>query len=165
MPTFEIKRTFRAGCHEVFDCWTKAEHLECWWGPEGFRMFISNLQAKPGGMFHYNLITEDEIYRMWGRFIFSEVQKPERITFINSFSDAAGNVVRAPFSETWPLEISNQLTFSEENGETQLTLRVTPVNASEGDEKTFAENFESLKNGFSGTFDRLEKYLARAARE
>lgn len=165
MPTFEIKRTFRAGCQEVFDCWTKAEHLECWWGPEGFKMFISNLQARPGGLFHYNLITEDEMYRMWGRFIFSEVQEPERITFINSFSDTAGNVVRAPFSDTWPLEIENEIIISEVSGGAQLTLRGTPVHASVADQKTFEESFESLENGFTGTFDRLEEYLAQIGRK
>lgn len=161
MATFEITRTFQASSRQVFDAWTKASHLKNWWVPEGFRMFISQLQAAPGGLFHYNLVTDDEIYHMWGRFIFSEVRYCERITFTNSFSDAAGNIVRAPFSDTWPLEIGNELLFTEENGETRLTLRATPVNATRAEEKTFDENFESLENGFTGTFDRLEKYLRR----
>lgn len=165
MPTFEIRRTFRASCREVFDCWTKAEHLQCWWVPEGFRMHIFKLEAKPGSLFHYNMKTEDNIYQMWGRFVFSDVEEPERIIFVNSFSDPLGNVARAPFSDTWPLELRNELIFSEVDGNTQLILKVTPVNAPQTDKITFEENFESLKNGFTGTFERLEEYLAQTDRE
>lgn len=161
MSTFEITRTYQATKRQLFEAWTKAEHLKSWWVPRGFNIYISKLEAQEGGMFHYHLITEDEIYQMWGRFIFSEIIEPERISFINSFSDNYGNIARAPFSETWPLEINNELIFTEENGETRLTLRVTPVNAPESDLKTFEENFESLTHGFTGTFDRLEEYLIR----
>jgi uncharacterized protein YndB with AHSA1/START domain len=57
---------------------------------------------------------------MWGRFVYREIVAPERIVFINSFSDEEGNITRAPFSPTWPLEVLNTLTLSEHEGKIYL---------------------------------------------
>ena len=53
---------------------------------------------------------------MWGKFVYREIAAPERLVFVSSFSDADGNTVRAPFSETWPLEILNTLSLVEHEG-------------------------------------------------
>jgi uncharacterized protein YndB with AHSA1/START domain len=99
---------------------------------------------------------------MWGRFVYREIVAPERIVFINSFSDEDGNITRAPFSSTWPLEVLNTLTLSEHEGKTTLTLRGGPINATEEERKTFEAGFDSMRQGFTGTFDQLADYLAKA---
>jgi len=98
---------------------------------------------------------------MWGRFVYREIVPPERIVFTNSFSDAAGAAVRAPFSPTWPLEVLNTLTLTEAAGLTTVTMRGAPVNATPEERQTFEGHFPSLQQGFGGTFDQLAAYLAK----
>jgi uncharacterized protein YndB with AHSA1/START domain len=155
-----ITRTFDAPRDLVFKAWTDPEHLQHWWGPKGFTFSVAKLDLRPGGMFHYSMKSPDG-HEMWGRFVYREIVAPEKIVFVNSFSDEEGNVTRAPFSPTWPLEVFNTLTLSEHEGQTTLTLRGGPINATEEERRTFEAASESIKQGFSGTFDQLADYLAR----
>ncbi|MEH7307893.1 SRPBCC family protein [Neobacillus drentensis] len=156
-----ITRTFNAPRELVFKVWTEPEHLKHWWGPKGFALDINKFELRPDGIFHYRMRSEDG-HEMWGKFIYREIISPEKLVFINSFSDEEGNTVRAPFSPIWPLEILNTLTLSENEGKTTITLRGGPINASEEERKRFVEEFESMKQGFGGTFDQLHDYLAMA---
>lgn len=67
---------------------------------------------------------------MWGRFVYREITRPEKLVFIVSFSDKDGGITRHPMSDTWPLEVINTVTSTEKNGKTTLTLRGGPINAS-----------------------------------
>jgi uncharacterized protein YndB with AHSA1/START domain len=158
---FIITRIFDAPRELVFKAWTESEHLKHWWGPKGFTFGVSKLDFRPGGIFHYSMRSPDG-HEMWGKFVYREIVVPEKIVFINSFSDEEGNTVRAPFSPTWPLEVLNTLTLSENEGKTTLTLRGGPINATEEERKTYEAGFESMKQGFGGTFDQLADYLAKA---
>lgn len=158
---FVITRVFDAPRELVFKAYSEAERLMHWWGPKGFTMRVSTLDFRPGGVFHYCMRSPDG-HDMWGKFVYREIAAPERIVFINSFSDAEGNLVRAPFSPTWPLEVLNTLTLSEHEGKTTLTLRGGPYNATEAERKTFDDAHDSLRQGFTGTFDQLADYLAKA---
>jgi uncharacterized protein YndB with AHSA1/START domain len=156
-----ITRTFDAPRDLVFKMWTEPEHLKHWWGPKGFTFGVSKFDLRPGGIFHYSM-RSPEGHEMWGKFVYREIVAPERVVFITSFSDEGGATIRAPFSPTWPLEVLNTLTLSEnEEGKTMLTLRGGPINASEEECKTYEEGFESMKQGFAGTFDQLADYLTR----
>ncbi|SFV03285.1 SRPBCC family protein [Alicyclobacillus macrosporangiidus] len=156
-----ITRTFDAPRELVFEAWTERERLKHWWGPKGFTMQVSKLELRPGGVFHYSIRSPDG-HEMWGRFVYLEIVAPEKIVFINSFSDEEGNITRAPFSSTWPLEISNTLTFSEMDGKTKLTLQGGPINATEEERETYEAGLESIRRGFDGTLDQLADYLKRA---
>jgi uncharacterized protein YndB with AHSA1/START domain len=155
-----ITRTFDAPRELVFKAWTDPEHLQHWWGPKGFTFGVAKFDFRPGGIFHYSMRSPDG-HEMWGKFVYREIVAPEKIVFVNSFSDEKGNITRAPFSPTWPLEILNTLTLSENDGKTTLTLRGGPINATEEEHRTFEARFESIKQGFGGTFDQLADYLAR----
>ncbi len=79
--------------------------------------------------------------------------------------DANGGITRAPFPQlgnTWPLEVLNNLTLTEQDGKTTLALRGGPINATEEERNTFARMLESMRHGFTGTFDQLAAYLAKA---
>jgi uncharacterized protein YndB with AHSA1/START domain len=131
-----------------------------WWGPKGFKMRVAKLDFRPGGVFHYGMQSPDG-HEMWGKLVYREIVAPERLVFIVSFSDDKGGVTRHPMGPTWPLEVLNTLTLTEQDGKTTLTLRGSPVNATEEERKTFEAGFESMQQGFKGTLDQLENYLAR----
>ena len=100
---------------------------------------------------------------IWGKFVFREIVPPQRMVFINSFSDEAGGITRHPMSATWPLEMLSVFTFEEEpGGKTKVTIRWSPHNASEEERKTFDAGHDSMRQGWGGTMDQLAAYLAKA---
>ena len=156
---FVITRVFNAPCELMFKVWTSAEHLEKWWGPVGFKMGVTKLDLRPGGVFHYSMTTPDG-HTMWGKFVYHEITPPEKIVFVVSFSDANEGFARHPMSNTWPLEILSTLSFTEHEGKTTLTITGMPINASDEECKTFVEGFAGMQQGWAGTMGQLEAYLA-----
>jgi len=154
-----LTRTFDAPRELVFKVWTDPEHFGKWWGPQGFSLHVAKMDVRTGGMFLGNQ-KSPEGHVMWGKFVYQEVTPPKKIVFIQSFSDEAGNTVRAPFNPNWPLEIINILTLTEENGKTSLTLQGGPINATEEECAAFEQMRPMVQQGFGGTFDQLENYLA-----
>jgi uncharacterized protein YndB with AHSA1/START domain len=157
---FVITRVFDAPRDLVFKAWTESEHLMRWWGPKGFTMKTCKLDLRAGGLFHYCLLFPDG-KEMWGKFVYREILKPERLIFIDTFSNEEGGVTHHPLSPTWPSEVLNTLTFAEHEGKTTVTLRGVPINATDVQRKTFEEGFTSLQKGFTGTMDQLADYLAQ----
>ena len=103
-------------------------------------------------------------HELWGEWVIQEIREPERLVFISSFSDQAGGLTRHPLNAKWPLETLSTVNFAEEtDGKTILTIEWVPVNATEEERKTFDENHESMRQGWTGTLDRLTEYLTRVA--
>lgn len=159
---FLITRIFDAPRDLVWKAYTEAERLMHWWGPQGFAMRVATLDLRPGGVFHY--CVESGGNTIWGMFVYHEIVTPELLVFTSSFADPEGGIVRSPFSPTWPLEIMNWLTFSEYDGRTTLTMRGGPHEATAEEQAAFAAAHDSLQQGFKGTLDQLEAYLARFER-
>ena len=158
---FVITRVFDAPRERVWKAWTQSERLARWWGPKGFAMEIAKLDLRPGGIFHYRMRSPDG-RDMWGKFVYREIAAPERIVFVNCFSDERAGVTRHPMSPTWPLQVLSTVTFAERDGKTTLTLRGVPINASQEERQTFAAGFASMRQGFAGTLDQLDQYLLDA---
>ena len=158
---FAISRVYDAPRDLVWKAWTQGERLAQWWGPRGSKVRVLKLEVRPGGMFHYSFEYQPG-KPMWGRFIYREIAAPERLVFVNSFTDVHGEIIRAPIKDNWPLEVLNTVTLSERGGQTALTLRVHPVNPTEIEYQTFLEMFESLAQGYGGTMDQLGDHLAKA---
>lgn len=45
-------------------------------------------------------------------------------------------------------------------GKTRVTVRWVPYEATEAERKTFEAGKDSMRQGWTGTFDRLDSYLA-----
>jgi uncharacterized protein YndB with AHSA1/START domain len=156
---FVTRRMLAAPRALVWNAFSQADQLLKWWGPKDFTMLGGTLDFRPGGRFHYGMRAPDGS-EMWGRFVYEEIVEPERIVFVNSFSDPQGGLQRAFFSTDWPLEVRNTLTFVEENGRTMMTLRGGPVRASAAEQALFDGMHQSMTQGFGGTWDQLETHLA-----
>jgi uncharacterized protein YndB with AHSA1/START domain len=101
---------------------------------------------------------------MWGKFVYQEIVPPERIVFVNSFSNQTGEITRHPIVPTWPRQTKVTVTLEEEHsGKTKLNVRWSPHNASEAEQKTFDVSHVGMRATWGGTFDRLAAYLARTA--
>lgn len=157
---FVITRVFDAPRALVWQAFADAEQLARWWGPKGFTLAVARFEFRPGGRFVYRLDGPNG-HTMWARFEYREIAAPERIVFVNAFSDDAGNIARAPFFDgKWPLEVLTTVTFSEQEGKTTVTLRSHPINATDLEQTTFVSNIASMDQGFGNSFDQLREHLA-----
>jgi uncharacterized protein YndB with AHSA1/START domain len=87
----------------------------------------------------------------------------ERLVFINSFSNQAGEITRHPIVPTWPRETKITVILRDEpDDKTRLTVRWTPHNATEVEQKTFDVSHVGMQATWGGTFDRLAAYLERS---
>ena len=53
-----LERSYQAELQDVWDLWTTKEGIESWWGPEGFRVEVKQLDLRPEGELHYEMIAE-----------------------------------------------------------------------------------------------------------
>jgi uncharacterized protein YndB with AHSA1/START domain len=154
-----VTRVFNAPREMVWKALTEPERLEHWWGPKGFKSRVHKLELRPGGTFLYSQRTPDG-REMWGKWVYREIEAPHRLVMVSSFTDEKGNLTRHPFEPNWPLETLGTSTFTENQGRTTLTVRMVPLNATESEEKTFFDGSKFMEEGFAGTWDKLDKYLA-----
>ena len=162
LETFTLSRDFNAARPLLFSCFADAERLAQWWGPKGVTIVKPSLDFRPGGLFHYGMEWVKGGPIMWGRFVFREITAPERIVFINSFSDENAGLTRAPFFDgKWPLEMLTVFAFEELGpNRSRFTLAWTPENATDEECAVFAANFASAGDGWSGSLEKLENFLA-----
>jgi uncharacterized protein YndB with AHSA1/START domain len=157
---FVFTRTFDASREDVWNAFTQPEHLRHWWGTPGSTIEIARHELRPGGMFHYRMTFPDG-RAMWARFIFREIAAPERLVWLNGFSDEHGGLTRNPWAPALPLETLNTVRLAEQDGKTLLTVTVVPFNASEEEARVFASGVNGMKMGFSASFKILADYLVQ----
>lgn len=157
---FVISRTFDAPRDLMFKVWTECEHLSQWWGPKGATVSSCRNELRPGGRMHYAMRTPG-LGEVWGRWVYREIAEPARIVFISSFSDPEGGLTRHPGAAEWPMQILTVITFDERDGGTLVTVRWSPYDASEIERATFDAGHDSMRGGWTGTFENLAEYLAK----
>jgi uncharacterized protein YndB with AHSA1/START domain len=158
---FVITRVVNAPRSRVWKAWTDAKELKKWWGPKGFEVVSTKVDLKPGGIFHY-LLRSPNGQEMWGKFVYREIAPEERLVFISSFSDETAGVARHPMAPDWPLKMLSTVTFAETGGKTTITVRWLPYEATGKEREAFEAGRDSMKVGWTGTFERLDAYLGNA---
>lgn len=157
---FRISHRFDAPLAAVWQAWSEPERFAQWWGPGGSTLQLKTMEFRPGGLLHYAMAWGG-VPAMWGKFVYGQIVPQQSIAFTNGFSNEAGDTTRAPFFGDWPLQVANTVHFTEADGHTTLTLSGGPLCATPAERKRFAENFESMAQGFGATFAQLEAYLLR----
>ncbi len=158
---FVITRMFDAPRDRVWKAWTERKSLMRWFSPKGSTMPAARLELCPDGRFHFCLCsaTGEEL---WGKWTFREIIAPERIVLVHSFSDEEGGITRHPFSPTWPLEMLSTTTLEDAGDHTRVTVEWSPLDPTEAERETFDAAHESMRQGWTGTFEQLAEHLAQA---
>ncbi len=162
--TFVATRVVHAPLDRVWRAWTERESLQRWFGPAGVTMPTCTLDLRPGGIFHYAM-QPPVGDTFWGLWVFREIVPRARLVFDSSFADAQGGAVRHPMAPTWPLRMLTEVTFAEHAGighGTTVVVRSTPLDASDDERRAFQAGHDSMRQGWSGTFDRLAAHLAES---
>lgn len=154
---FSMTTTFQAPKQLVFDAFSTAKALERWWGPVEAPIDVISLDFRPGGHFHYRMNGAQVTY---GIKHYHEIDPPNSMTWVNSFADEQGNIIKPPFEGLdLPKEMLIKITLTEKDGITTLVLESKPVNANESETNTFYALKENMEQGFRGMFGQLEKDL------
>jgi len=160
LEPFVITRTFDAPRALVVRAWTEREQLMRWWGPKGITVLPGKLDLKTGGIFHYAMQQTDGRL-MWGKWIIREVALPDRLVWVNCFSDEVMGTTRHPMVANWPLEILTTVTFVDEGDKTKVTVLWEPIVPTPAEAETFASMHASMQQGWSGSFETLAEHLPR----
>ena len=51
--TIVLTRMFAAPREQVFEAWTRPEHVICWWDPAGYPLAECEIDLRPGGAFKF----------------------------------------------------------------------------------------------------------------
>lgn len=157
---FTLERVFAAPRPLVFAAFTEPRHLARWWGPKEAVVVEQTMDLRPGGLYHYRM--QGDGFALWGRFVWREITPPERIVFVNSFSDPEGGLTRHPMAPVWPLETLTTIGFDPVAEGTRVSVLWQPLNAKAEEQAAFDAGHDSMRQGWGGSLDRLETYLAEA---
>lgn len=161
MKPFEVSRVVDASRDRVWKAWTEVEQFRQWFGPKGFKMTHCKVDFRPGGMLHYCLQMPGG-GEMWGKALYKEIEKPGRLVWVQSFSDKDGGTTVHPMNPAWPRAMQTTVLFEAQGDKTKITIRWLPVEgSSESELKTFDENRKGMNQGWSGTFEQFDAYLAK----
>ena len=76
--TIRLTRTFDASRAEVFEAWTKPEHVTCWWDCAGEPLAVCEIDLRVDGDFRF--VTKDHPELPFAG-IYREIAPPERFVF------------------------------------------------------------------------------------
>ena len=157
---FTTSRLVSAPRELVYAVHTDAKHLAAWMGPAGFDAIHAAMDFRVGGSYHYG-IRSPEGMEMWGKQVFRAIDPGRKLVYLQSFSDPAGGLGQHPMSPTWPQQMLATTTFEDPGpARTLVTITWQPYEADEVADATFDAARPGMHNGFAGTFDKLETYLA-----
>jgi uncharacterized protein YndB with AHSA1/START domain len=143
-----FKRVFDAPRDLVFAVWTDPKHVAQWWGPNGFKTTISEMDVRPGGVWRLVMHGPDgRDYK--NKIVFLEVVKPERLVFRHE-----------PEHGTEPGTHETTVIFAERGGKTEITFRMLFASAAALD---YVVKTYGAIEGAKETLGRLAEHLANMA--
>ena len=141
-----ISRVFNAPRELVFDAWTDTKNIGQWWGPNGFTNTIHEMDVRPGGVWRFVMHGPDGVdYK--NKIVYLEIVKPERLVYTHGSGEAGD-----------PGQFHVTVTFAEQGGKTELTMRSLFESAAERDK--VVEEYGAIEGG-NQHLDRLAEYLAK----
>lgn len=160
---FTITRVVAAPRATVWKAWTQREHLAAWFGPKGFALPTTALDFRVGGSFHYEMRAPDGT-TMWGKWVFLAIDPERALEFTISFSDPQGEVARDASHAGLPLRMLTKVLFADHAGKglgTVVTVTMSAFEASAAEQQVFDAGHDSMRGGWTGTFEQLDAWLAR----
>lgn len=158
---FVINRSFDASINKLFDMWSNPDHFSKWLAPTGFEMEFLKCDIKSGARSFYCMSGPGGM-KMYGRAHYLEVEKPSSLVYTQQFCDAEEKVTRHPMSPTWPETMLTTVSLTPEGEEqTRVTITWECYGDSTSEElATFIQGRAGMTQGWTGSLDKLEAYLA-----
>ena len=161
---FVINRSFAASLETVFEMWTNPDHLAKWLPSTGFTMKFLKADIRPGGRTLW-LMSGDISFR--GRSEYLKIEKPHSLVYTQEFCDEQGNISRHPKAPLWPATMLTTVELTEETpDQTRVTVTWAPHGpVTPAELEQFIQARPGMTLGWTGSFDKLDEYLALAPRQ
>ncbi|HET7234581.1 MAG TPA: SRPBCC family protein [Longimicrobium sp.] len=105
-----LTRVFNAPRERVFEAYSKAGHLDRWFGPRGFTTATHAIEFRPGGAWSFTMTAPDgTVYP--NRVLYREIDRPNRLVWDHGTSAED------------PKHFEVTITFTDEEGGTRVTQR------------------------------------------
>lgn len=146
-----ISREFDAPPELMFEMWSDCKHLKHWWGPKEWPMNECKMDFRIGGEWLYCLRGPNKGDESWGKSIYKEISKPDKLVYDDFFCDKDGNI------NTQMPGMLITVEFFGENGKTRLVS-----NSMFDSEEALKKVMEmGVVEGMSSSMDRLDEYLVK----
>ncbi|MBX2883485.1 MAG: SRPBCC domain-containing protein [Granulosicoccus sp.] len=155
-----LVREFKAPRQLVFAAWTQVKHLNNWMFPmPGCKCEYVSANIVTGGK-SLHKITMPDGNQMWLLTRYEEVVSPERLVFLQYFSNEQGDELSMPHIENWPKHMLATLSFEEiEENRTRLTFLWEPRNATEDEISVFESTRSDHDKGWGAGMEQLHNYI------
>ncbi len=129
-----LTRTLAAPQEQVFEAWTRPEHVRCWWDPAGYPLAECEIDLRAGGAFRFVNRHSSGTHEFAG--VYREITPPKQLIF-----EAMGAIGRVLFEEV--------------GGKTLITVRIDCGSAAR------LEQYLKMRvhDGTAKTLDNLVAYL------
>ncbi len=146
--TLRLTLIFEAPRERVFDAWAQQRQFVQWMCPPGVTIDLCEIDVRPGGMWRIGGRSEsNRVFASSGKYL--EVERPVRLVFTWAHH-ADGDFARPRGHET-----TVRLELRALGAKTELTLIHGPF--------ADAPSADNHNRGWTGSFDKLEAFLRRAA--
>ncbi len=149
-----IERSYRASLEDVWDLWTTKQGFESWWGPQGFRADVQEIDARVGGALRYEMVADT----------------PEMIAAMKKMGQPPSHPVLSQFTELVPrsrLVLENVIDFlpGVDTYESHIVVDLTAV----GDRVRMVVTLDAMhsdeftkmqKEGFTSQLTKLDARFA-----
>ncbi len=149
-----ITRMFDAPVEKVWAAWTEPEQIKKWWGPKGFTAPVAEVDLRVGGTYLFcmrgSVAPGEPAQDLYSTGTYEEIVPLKKLVYMDSFSDAEGNVVPASAygMADFPDAMKVTIELEEQNdGTTKMTL--THEGAPAG------ENADNMLVGWNQSLDKL----------
>lgn len=157
---FVINRTFKSNPKFVFEAWVNPNRFTRWLGPKGASMKFIKADVKEGGTSLWSMTTADGKTK-FGTVHYKIINSTDLIVYTQNFSDKSGNLIKAPFSQSYPDKLLTTVRFYPDgSNRTNVSVRWEVFgNATDAERKTFQSLKPVMQIGWSDSFDKLDSIL------
>lgn len=142
--SFVLMRLYDAPLATVYDAWTTPEHIEKWWGPDGYRIKVQQMDVRPGGSWRF-LMTGPGGTEFPSLCLYEAVSPRERLVYQHGADSPEG--IQDPFHVI--------VTFEARGNQTHVTMRLTLATVQAF---KFVQGFGALEKGHE-TLAHLDAHL------
>ena len=132
-----LTRMLAAPREQVFEAWTRPEHVTCWWDPDGHPLTECEIDLRPGGAFRF--VNRHSTHQFTG--VYREIAPPDHLVF-----EAMGAIGR--------------MILQEIGGRTLLTVRIECGSAAQLEQYLKM----GIDTGTARTLGNLVAYIAAMPR-
>jgi uncharacterized protein YndB with AHSA1/START domain len=155
---FVLERRFDAPPDLVWKVWTEEAYQSRWYGP-GVETIVHRNELQSGGQWLVEM--KGDGWSAHQRADYLDVDRPDRLAFLQSVTDADWNVIPNPAMPDWPRVLRTDIGFAgTDDGATDMRLVWSPHEPTEAEVAFFAGSLDGLGQGWSAGMDILDTILS-----